>query len=315
MLPLLLFLFEICINCYGSIIDVTCDIVIGGGNTGALSAAITAAQSAQAKNISISICLLEPIDIFGGQLMNVPAIDFGGKNKESVNQPKSFRDLIKFISPNGTNPGVCSVSAYCYQPLTLMNGYISPLLKNLSKYITVYDRTVIIDTINKTDNDGDKYIESVIAIQRKPMDQSKEWSYLFSQQLEDWYSPNNSTLFTKTQFKFNGKIFIEASEFGDILMTSGMNVSQGVETPNENSTTCNDQCGQALTFTFFVKLLSSIPDNPPIIPIGDGNGEPYSYNGYSWLNAWVYRRAYDSDPAKGKDQINFGDITQQNWGG
>eukprot|EP01084_Bolivina_argentea_P187339 322723_1 len=99
------------------------------------------------------------------------------------------------------------------------------------------------------------------------------------------------------------------------MMTSGIDVFQGVETPNENSTTTNDQCGQAITFPFFMKLLSFIPDNPPIIPPGNGNGEAYNYNGYTWLHAWVYRRAYDALPNSPENQINFNDITQENWGG
>eukprot|EP01084_Bolivina_argentea_P175721 304234_1 len=242
----------------------------------------------------------------------VSAIDFGSKNRESKNQPKSFRELIKAISANGNNPGECSVSIYCYQPQNLMNKYILPLLNNLSQYITVYDRTVIIKTTAENNN---KYITSVNAIQRKPINSSNEWTYLFSKQFQDWYSPNDSKLFTKTEYKFNGKIFIEASEFGDIILTSNINVSQGVETPIENSTTCNEECGQALTFTFFVKLLSYIPNNYPIIPPGNGNGEPYTYNNKTWLNAWIYRRAFDSNPSKGKNYINYNDITQQNWGG
>ena len=89
------------------------------------------------------------------------------------------------------------------------------------------------------------FIESVTAIQRKPVDPSKEWSYLLSQQIEDWYSTEDSKLFTKTEYTFTAKVFIEATELGDIMMNvDGLTIFQGTETPNENSTTTVDQCGQ-----------------------------------------------------------------------
>ena len=328
------YLLSLCVS-----IDVTCDIVIGGGNTAALSAgiyhqhmhlnifclniiqhkAITVAEAAAKSNKIIRVCLLEPTDWPGGQLtaQGVSAIDYGSYNNYSANWPDSWKALAKIIAPDNKNVGVCWVSQTCYQPQILMDQYIRPVLKNYSQYITVYDRTVIIDTISNTDNNGKKYIEAVIAIQRKPVDPNKEWSYLFSEQLEDWYSPNNSKLFTKTQYRFNGKVFIDATELGDILMTSGIkDIFQGAESPNETSTTTLDQCGQAVTFTFFMELLSSIPENPPIVPPGNPEGEAYGYQNNDWNQVWTYRRSYDANgPDSGlNNTIHVGDITQQNWG-
>ncbi len=254
---------------------------------------------------------MEPTDWFGGQMTNqgVSAIDFGGYNVKSINQPKSFQSLIQSIAPN-YNPGNCWVSAKCYQPQLLIEQWILPTLKNLSKYLTVYDRTVIKDTLTVNST-----IQSISAIKRQPINVSQEWTYLLSEQLEDWYSPNNSKLFTKEEYTFNGKVFIEATEFGDLMMNSGIQISQGVETPNENSKTSLDQCGQASTITFFMKLLSEIPANPPNIPSGNTEGEPYSYQNFDWLQVWTYRRAYDSIPNSPQQQINYNDIMQQNWGG
>eukprot|EP01084_Bolivina_argentea_P139025 244629_1 len=225
--------------------EIYCDIVIGGGNSGALSAAISAAQFAEAQNKNVSICLLEPTDWPGGQMtaQGVSELDYGPYNTKSQNQPKSFQRMRQILG----NPGDCDCNdcITCYEPQHLINKYIFPTLYNLSEYITVYYRTVITNTFNTSNNiNGNKYITSVSAIQRKPINPSKEWKYLFSQQIQDWYSPINSSLFTKTKHIFSAKIFIEGTEFNDITMTSGIKIFQGAETPYENSTTTNQKCGQ-----------------------------------------------------------------------
>ena len=50
-----------------------CDVLVAGGSTAALSAALTAAVAEPA----LSICLTEPTDELGGQLNYNPAIDYG----------------------------------------------------------------------------------------------------------------------------------------------------------------------------------------------------------------------------------------------
>ena len=296
--------------------QVNCDVVIGGGNTAAMSAAITAAQSAQSQNQKISICLLAPTDWIGGQMTTegIANIDYGPHNgNKPQNQPKSFQSAVNTVG----DPGRCG-SYTCYQPQDLINQWILPTLSNLSEYIHVYYRTVIINTFNSTDpSTGNKYISSVSAIQRTPIDPSKEWTYLLSQQLQDWYSPNNSSLFTKKQYIFKGKIFIEATEFGDIIMTSGIeenDIFQGAESPNENSTTTKDLCGEGITFPLYIKILETIPDNPPIVPPGSDEGVPYVYPN-NWLSVWLERRAYDAVPNSPKNQVNLGDISGQTWWG
>ena len=52
--------------------DVECDILVVGGSTAGLSAAVTSAKEGQ------TTCLLEPTDMIGGQMTanGVPALDF-----------------------------------------------------------------------------------------------------------------------------------------------------------------------------------------------------------------------------------------------
>ena len=67
--------------------------------------------------------------------------------------------------------------------------------------------------------------------------------------VNDWYSPAPSPLFTKRTLRLEGKAFVEATEFGDVLATGAASVLrlpvvQGIEEPEESSPTTDDQCGQ-----------------------------------------------------------------------
>jgi hypothetical protein len=92
-----------------NLIDVECDVIIAGGSTSALAAALAAAKQSS----DIHVCLLESTDWAGGQLTSsaVSAIDFGPANAQVVNQPKDFSDMLNTTS--GVNPGVCWVSLKC----------------------------------------------------------------------------------------------------------------------------------------------------------------------------------------------------------
>lgn len=94
----------------------TCDVLIAGGSTAALAAAITAAEadsSLHVRSVSAAnsldslnrswsqVCLTEPTDgDCGGQMTSsgVSAVDFGTFNREPANQPQSFRDLINYLN-------------------------------------------------------------------------------------------------------------------------------------------------------------------------------------------------------------------------
>jgi hypothetical protein len=74
---------------------VDCDIAVAGGSTASLAAAITAAEA----DPTLTVCYTEVTDWPGGQMTagGVPAIDFGGFNGISENQPASFRDAMDSI--------------------------------------------------------------------------------------------------------------------------------------------------------------------------------------------------------------------------
>jgi hypothetical protein len=117
---------------------ISCDIAVAGGSTASLAAAITAAEAAP----ELSVCLTDWTDWPGGQMTagGVPAIDFGGLNWRSENQPASFRAAMSTIPGDGApydpvlhigsgSPGACSVSTKCYLPNRLVERWIMPRLR------------------------------------------------------------------------------------------------------------------------------------------------------------------------------------------
>ena len=68
---------------------------------------------------------------------------------------------------------------------------------------------------------------SVLVIMREPlMDPSKEWAVRLSSDVTDWYSPLPSGRFNKTLLNVSATVFLDATEFGDVLMTAGLDVGQ-----------------------------------------------------------------------------------------
>ena len=95
-----------------------CDVIVAGGSTAALAAALTSARE------GALTCLLEPTDWVGGQITagGVPAIDFawhsvgslpvGAIAKNPANLPAEFVGWMDAIG----NPGSCWVSKNCFRP-------------------------------------------------------------------------------------------------------------------------------------------------------------------------------------------------------
>ncbi len=77
-----------------------------------------------------------------------------------------------------------------------------------SPNLKVFLRTAIV----ATDRDAATgSVLSVTAVQRKARAGIPEWSARLSDELPDWYSPTNSSAFTKREFKLTGKVFIDGT--------------------------------------------------------------------------------------------------------
>jgi hypothetical protein len=194
---------------------VSCGVVVAGGSTASLAAAITAAEAAP----EMTVCFTEITDWPGGQMTagGVPAIDFGGPNAEPENQPASFRSAMASIpgdrSPHTADtgsgsPGACKVSRTCYLPNVLLKDWIMPRLAR-SPNLKVFLRTTIVAT-HRDSASGVVY--SVTAVQRNPRAGVSEWSARLSDELHDWYSPHDSPAFTKRTLTMTAKVFIDGTD-------------------------------------------------------------------------------------------------------
>ena len=208
---------------------VSCGVVVAGGSTASLAAAITAAAAAP----SVTVCLSDPTDWPGGQLTAsaVSALDFG-TNRNRTFQSRTFRELMAALGAPA-NPGACWVSTMCYEPTTLLRRWIEPALGALPN-LRVLTRTVITGTVPCAG--AARRICALTAVQRtaRPGSKAEAWGRLLSETLADWYHPTPSPDFAKTSLVLTGDVFVDATEFGDVLVTGaatelGLPVAQGVE--------------------------------------------------------------------------------------
>jgi hypothetical protein len=267
-----------------------CDVFIAGGSTAALATAITSAETSP----SLSICLTEPTDWVGGQMTSsgVSAFDFGTYNRKSENQPQSFRDLVSFLTAKGQRrQPACWVSTLCYNPATMVQQWVKERFSK-SPNLHVLDHSVIkatstarqfksSSTASSVNDQPQSTISQVHLIQRRAKAGVDEWATLLSEQLEDWYSPVSSPMFDKRWINISASVFVDATEFGDLILTADLAVAQGVEAPLESSDPGSmDLCGQASTITFFMELLEKPPSTPdPAPPGGTAGGYPFSSSG------------------------------------
>lgn len=289
------------------------DILIAGGSLSALAAAITAANLTKANPTGYQpkIILLEPTDWPGGQLTasNVPP-DFGPANHVPENLPTDFVNLLLAVAgPSwSSNPGHCWVSYKCFQAQDAVT-YIKKWLTNFPS-LHVYYNTVVksskLDTSNK--------ISEVVAIQRTPIDSSQDgYEDLYSEVFDDWYSPIPSKKFDKQVLTFtNVKVVVEATEYADILMTSGLKeVSQGVETPLETSDETDSLTGQSIVFPFHMTYDDSTTFSHDSIPAGSDFGQAFTMSGLSWQQVWTYRRVLGTGDSS-STHVFSGEVSNQN---
>ena len=179
---------------------------------------------------------------------------------------------------------------------------------------------VFLDTVVKQvelSADGTRIV-SMTCISRTPRPAVPDRGYdlLPSQDLADWYAPADSARFTKKTLRFQAHphskqatVFVDATEWGEVLALSGHPYLQGVENA-DGSLECRDRCGQATVYCFAQELHAE-PVNEPDRPVA---AEEIGYGAYrdkpdAWAKIWTYRRIRGRDP-----KPTAGDICLQNWG-
>jgi hypothetical protein len=135
---------------------------------------------------------------------------------------------------------------------------------------------------------------------------------LLSKDLADWYSEKDSARFAKEVSVVHGKIFVEATEWGELMVLSGAPYLQGIAERFDgdiSGTGGDDRCGQSVTYGFSEKIHAQDTEDPPN-PYPDSRWTSwYSLDGYTWDKIWTYRRIFGR--ASGP---NVEDVTLQNWG-
>ncbi len=297
------------------------DVVIAGGSTAAFAAAISSAKS------GAKTALLEPTDWVGGQLTSsgVPAVDEAWHTVAaaegegpSLNVALIARDP-RNITPNFLGSlqaidgcGDCWVSRYCFRPVEYLESSLHPMRDQVADNLTIFYETVVKSL--ECDDNGEAII-SLTAIERAAADSLPHRGYdkLPSQDLADWYGEEDSKRFSKTVHQFINKsgsstVFVDATEWGELLALSGTDYLQGVEQV-EGETGGNDTCGQSTVYCFVQRIRSAASAQGRAVPQADrlGYGD-YQDKENPWELIWTYRRI------KGQGKSAVGDLCLQNWG-
>jgi len=179
-----------------------------------------------------------------------------------------------------------------------------PIVKqNLQLFLNTVPKRVTVDS---------NIITSITAIQRivKPGVQCGGYDIRPSQDIKDWYTLTPSTRWDKKIIALSGSVYLDATEWGEILALSSAPYLQGIDEKFEGDTSGSgiDTCGQAFTFGFAEVYHSNDTSEPPN-PYTVDYPEHYSLEGYSWDKVFTYRRLYST-----QEPVVAGDITLQNWG-
>ena len=290
-----------------------CDVIVAGGSTAALAAALASAREQRVT------CLLEPTDWPGGQMTSsgVSAIDFSHINSKGLSLGKESQrpenlegTFYKWMQALPGNPGACWVSDKCYEPIPFVEKQIRPSI-DAEPYLKVFLNTVI-----KSVETKNKQIISLTAINRTPIKGTGYERYL-SEDLNDWYSAQDSPNFRKTTLTFKGRgesmpVFIDATEFGELLVLSNSPWLQGTEHADGALTHDNDSCGQAIVYP-----VAAILNAEPVVegpnPFKVVHPEFYNFKTtsrtFSWEEIWTYRRLRGTKLTG----PSAGDISMQNW--
>lgn len=287
-----------------------CKVVIAGGTMEALAAAISSAQN------RVVTCLIEPLRWVGGQLTTegVPALDYAWLGQTGLdmshlvhqkeNQPKNFYEQI--YTNKNSSTGRCWVSSNCYLPNVLMDYTLTAMIQQLPDYyLQVFYETTVKRVRLSADNSTILELEGIYRIPSN----TAECRHL-SDEIEDWYSEADSSYYRKTRYVFqSASVFVDGSQFGDILATSAAPYLQGVDEKFDGDVRGegNDQCGQSTVFTFAEMAVPSSAEAPYPIPTPN----MYNFTTYSQQQIWTYRRLWANGSSSSEFQL--GDISLQNW--
>ncbi|MBG1258760.1 FAD-dependent oxidoreductase [Nostoc commune] len=314
---------------------VNCEILVVGGG---LSGVATAYEGLLAGR---TVCLTEITDWLGGQISSqgTSALDERPTQRSLKFYSRGYLELRNRIGRKygKLNPGDCWVSDSCFLPHDAHNILVQ-MLKDAEKQgkgkLQWFPNTVIKDLEIAADG---KIINGAIAIQHQPPKGAPPLNtFTLSQSIEDSYSYENSSRFTKTIVRFLPKAdkgdapkwyVVDASETGEIIALGDVPYRLGIDAlsylePSASSANNYPYCPQGFTYTFAMEATKE--RQPQTMPSFYLQYAPYfSYELTRLANfdlVFTYRRILS--PNKGKPTkfggVSFtaptpGDISMQNW--
>jgi hypothetical protein len=216
--------------------ETVCDVLVAGGGTGGIAAAMAAARAGR------TVCLLEETDWIGGQLtaQGVPALDehehierFGGTRSYYLLR-EAIRDHYRRLSPAlaaqpHPNPGACWVTRLAFEPRVAVDALTAmarPLVD--SGRLAIFTRTKVARAQVNADR-----VESVLAVNLD----DRRWT------------------------RIRPRIVIDATELGDLLPLAGAEYVVGAETtvetgePHAQPAEPKPHCVQSFTYTFVLERM------------------------------------------------------------
>jgi len=306
----------------GSVGVRVCDVLVVGGGTGGIAAALAAARA------GCRVCLLEETDWIGGQLtaQGVSALDehehiesFGGTRSYYALR-ETIRDHYRRLSPalasaKRPNPGSCWVTRLAFEPrvaVEALSGMAAPHVD--ARRLEILTRTKAARAEVLRDR-----VENVLAVN-----------------LDD-----------RRWIRIQPRIVVDATELGDLLPLTGAEYVVGAESkaetgePHAQPLEPKPHCVQSFTYTFVLE--NTGPGHSHVIPRPERyehyrDGQPYSLRIHvhggeiygeetRWLEyqvleqapgtkggLWTYRRLIDASLFP--SGIGYGnDISMINWPG
>ncbi|MBE9180475.1 FAD-dependent oxidoreductase [Oculatella sp. LEGE 06141] len=315
--------------------NVTCEVlVIGGG----LAGAATAYESLLAGR---TVCLTEITDWVGGQIsaQGTSALDERQTQRSLLFYSRGYLELRDRIRRfyRRLNPGDCWVSESCFLPrdaADILQEMLEDAADRGNGELRWFPSTVV-----KELEIQDAQIRSVTAIQHRPAAGAPPLNTTpLSQNIEDWYTYDDSSNFEKDIIRFvplptnddtprpADWYVVEATETGEIIALADVPYRLGIDPvsyvePSASSPTNDTYCTQGYTYTFAMQATEESQEH--VAPAFYDRYQPYysfELPRFDFDSVFTYRRIYAEDPqpqGTGRSYPDYewtpGDISMQNW--
>ena len=326
-------------------IERTCDIVIAEASLGGIAAALQASRLIVHAGLNATVCLTSMTDWVGGQMttQGVSAVDepsLGHADEELISQQMhSNASGLSMSSNSYFSEGAYSSQPHADEVIRTMKPFLDPLRAKSPCWVSRYcfapdqgdlalknqlkpfvDRGVLkifYETVPKrVQMSSSGTIDSVEFVQRKYTGNGpRPYGIRLSDEILDWYSPTNSNRYKKQTLKLNGKIFIDGTETGELIVLSGAHHNIGFD-GRTGETGKEPEC--VMSFTFPINLLGRAPTPAEIAKLKalgtDPGEEEFNLQFASPVHFWANSGHDPSSVFQYRQILSSPPITSMNWG-